>query len=235
MRVQVIGGGPIPRLRDAKTMLADAIFPRFCVGCGQEGDILCVTCGEVWVPDGGVAPLLSKEGPGVVLWFLAHYADPIARGLLTNWKYHFDETAWAVLSRRLHPSLSTLLLRMAMAKITAIVPVPLSRERRAERGFDQAETIATWLSRATKIPVVHMLERKFTSGHQAERSTADRNTAMSTSPFHFRNVIGGGPIPRSILLVDDVWTTGATMHAAIRTLNAGGIHTVHCFSLLKGG
>lgn len=212
--------------------IADAIFPRFCVGCGQEGDILCVTCGESWVPDG------SNSGEP---WFFAHYADPIARGLLTNWKYHFDETAWAVLSRRLHPALSTLSLRMAMAKITAIVPVPLSRERRAERGFDQAEAIAVWLSRTTKIPVAHMLERRFTTGHQAERSTDDRKTAMAMSPFGVAPLLSKegqgvvGATNASILLVDDVWTTGATMHAAIRTLNAGGIHTVHCFSLLKGG
>lgn len=205
--------------------IADAIFPRFCVGCGQEGDILCVTCGESWVPDG--------SGGGEP-WFLAHYADPKARGLLTNWKYHYDETAWAVLARRLHPSLSTLSLRMAMAHITAIVPVPLSRERRAERGFDQAEIIATWLSHATKIPVLHLLTRRNTSGHQAERSTDDRKTAMSVSPFDMR-AGGACPAPTAILLVDDVWTTGATMHAAIRTLNAASVHNVHCFTLLKGG
>lgn len=123
---------------------------------------------------------------------------------------------------------------MAMAHVTAIVPVPLSRERRAERGFDQAEIIATWLSRATKIPVVHMLERKFTTGHQAERSTNDRKVAMAMSPF----VIAAGgacPAPTAILLVDDVWTTGATMHAAIRTLNTAGVHGVQCYTLLKGG
>lgn len=216
------------RLTSVATRIADAVFPRFCVGCGAEGSILCTNCGQVWVPDGA-----TTGEP----WFFAHYADPIARGLLTNWKYHFDETAWEVLSRRLHPALSTFSLRLAMAGITAIVPVPLSRERRAERGFDQAERIAHWLSRATRVPVRHLLVRRHVSGHQAERTTEERHTAMALSPFVAAPLLskGGQGVVGSVLLVDDVWTTGATMHAAIRTLNAAGVHAVTCCTLLKGG
>lgn len=205
----------------ATTLLWDALFPRFCVGCGREGRALCRTCHETWAPDGG----------GGEVWFLAHYADPVARGLLTTWKYHFDETAWATLSQRLQPALALLHLRAAMADIDAIVPVPLSRERRAERGFDQAAVIAQWLAAGIHRPVLHLLERRFTAGHQAERSTSDRKRAMATSPFAVRK---GVQLPQRILLVDDVWTTGATMQAAARVLSLDGVTHIQPMTVLKG-
>ncbi len=234
---RVIGGVTVPRFRNVMTELADALFPRFCVGCGKEGHILCTTCAETWVPDGGADAIcpIGKDGQTDVahVWFLAHYADPIARNLLTTWKYHFDETAWATLAQRLHSSLPLLHLRAAMASIDAVVPVPLSRERRAERGFDQAAIIAQWIASGIHRPVAHLLTRKFTTGHQAERSTGERKRAMADSPFVLRN-IGGGPIPRRVLLVDDVWTTGATMQAASHTLAAAGVEHIQPMTVLKG-
>lgn len=255
---RVIGGVTVPRLRGARALLLDALFPRFCVGCGREGGVLCLTCDETWAPDGGTVnvPLLFKEELGVVaasvsgappptppprggesfgsVWFLAHYADPVARGLLTTWKYHFDETAWATLARRLRPSLHLVHLRAAMAGIDAIVPVPLSRERKAERGFDQAERIAQWLAEGIHRPVLHLLNRAWTSGHQAERSTSERKMAMRTSPFSLSSRHKEGPYPQRLLLVDDVWTTGATMQAAARVLAHTGVSHIQPMTILKG-
>lgn len=221
----------------ATTLLWDALFPRFCVGCGREGRILCTTCHETWAPDGGVdncrkLSFAQEDGLQESMWFLAHYADPVARGLLTTWKYHFDESAWATLARRLQPSLTLLHLRAAMADIEAVVPVPLSRERCAERGFDQAAIIAEWIAAGIHRPVLHLLERKFTTGHQAERSISERKRAMAASPFFVRKDVQ--ELSQRILLVDDVWTTGATMQAAARVLTAAGVTHIQPMTILKG-
>lgn len=222
------------------TVLAEAVFPRFCVSCKREGGLLCRDCDAVWHPLASF-PLLTKslsrdhrgKGAGEVFSFL-HYADPVARQLITAWKYQYDASSWQTLQRKLAPLLPQLHLRTSVAGIEAIVPVPLGRKRRCERGFDQAEEIARWLSLGIHLPVLPMLQRQLTFGHQADRTTNERQDAMANSPFRLLpKLIGGGPIPRRVLLVDDVWTTGATMLAAAAPLNELGIET-HFFAVAKG-
>lgn len=118
-----------------------------------------------------------------------------------------------------------------MHRVEVIVPLPLSRKRRCERGFDQAVEIAAWLSRITSIRMQPLLVRGHRDGHQAERSTDERKKAMLSSPF---TVPLTPSLPRRVLLVDDVWTTGATMDAGARTLKLAGVEEVYGFTLAKG-
>lgn len=191
----------------------NALFPRFCVACRREGSLLCRSCDEHWQP----SPSHLTD-----VWTLLQYADPIARQLICAWKYQGDTSAWDILRRRLTPKLSLVALRATLEGIQGIVPVPLDYRRKAERGFDQAEDIARWVSGATNISMQHLLARTVTSGHQAERTDAERLEAMAASPFLCRER-GGVTAPCRVLLVDDVWTTGATMQAAARALPEGTV------------
>lgn len=200
------------------TSALNAVFPRFCVGCGAEGGLLCSACGAAWHP---VRPNDDH------VWSLLHYADPLARQLITAWKYQLDRSAFPLLTRRLASELPLLKLRTIIAGTQAIVPVPLDYRRKAWRGFDQSEEIARWLSTALRIPFAPVLRRSISFGHQADRSTDDRQKAMARSPFS----VVSASIPERILLVDDVWTTGATMHAAESALPRC---RAHFFTLAKG-
>ncbi len=216
------------------THVWDAVFPRFCVGCSAEGDLLCRKCDESWAP---ARPFLwHKEQEKAVhdiaeLWVMAQYADPLTRGLVTAWKYHYDDSAWQTLQRRFAPCMSGFALTLAMHNIAAIVPLPLTKKRRCERGFDQAVSIATWLSAATGIPMLPLLTRGHREGHQAEKTEEQRKTAMVDSPFSLFSPLS---LPSHVLLVDDVWTTGSTMDAGARTLKAAGVEEVYGFALAKG-
>ncbi len=225
-------------MRVIPSIVWEAVFPRFCVACGREGALLCKTCDEAWAPS---PPHKEEWDAGAhdiaALWALLPYADPVARGLLTSWKYHFDTSAWETLQRRLAPAARVFPLTLGMHRVEAIVPLPLSRKRRAERGFDQAVEIASWLSCMTGIPMRPLLSRRHRDGRQAERTDAERKAAMRASPFvlsasqvHDRETM---KLSR-VLLVDDVWTTGATMDAGARVLKAGGVEEVYGFSLAKG-
>lgn len=215
-----------------------ALFPRFCVGCGEEGTLLCRICDAKWQPDPTILPVSEGELEGVwPVWSFMGYADPIARQLITAWKYQYDTSAWQILQRRLHALLVRAHLHAAVQGAEAIAYIPLSATRKCERGFDQAEAIAHWVANGVHLPVVRLLERGHRKGHQADRTHSERAAAMAHSPFRSPLLMKEGlgeVVPNCVVLVDDVWTTGSTMNAAARVLLAAGVKKVVPITLAKG-
>ena len=101
-----------------------------------------------------------------------------------------------------------------------LVPVPLSSGRRRERGFNQAARLARGLSASTGWPVSEELLRRPGGRRQARLDRRARRSNVR-GRFAIRDP-GSGPGEGSVLLVDDVVTTGATAGACARTLRAGG-------------
>ena len=109
----------------------------------------------------------------------------------------------------------------------AIVPVPMTRWKRASRGFNQAEVLARALSKTTGWPLDRStLRRRLWTGTQAARDRRSRRAA--NNPFACPS-----PAPRRVVLVDDVWTTGATLSAAAEALCAAGSEHICALTLLR--
>jgi len=111
-----------------------------------------------------------------------------------------------------------------------LVPVPLHRRRRRERGFNQAELLSTYLGREIGLDVlVGALRRTRYTASQTKLGPEERH----------RNVEGAfacgdaGVAGRRILLVDDVCTTGATLEACSRALMEGGAQSVWALTLAR--
>ncbi len=203
--------------------LLGAVFPRFCVTCGAEGRLLCRACAETWWHE----PPAAVDGH--VAFFA--YANPVVRKLICAWKYDYDVSAFELLKEQARDLLPEFKHALRELGIQGVVPVPLSEQRLRERGFNQSLMIADWVADELKVPVIEALKRTHRLGHQAERSDEERRLVMADSPFLLK--ISDG-LPSTVLLVDDVWTTGATMQAAITVLESAGKTKALAFTLAKG-
>lgn len=106
--------------------------------------------------------------------------------------------------------------------------VPLARRRLAERGYDQARVLAVEAGRQLERPVAGLLRRRLSTGPQAQRSGAERRSALEGA-FE----AGRHPVPERVLLIDDVLTTGATAAACAGALRAAGAREVHLLAAAR--
>ena len=118
------------------------------------------------------------------------------------------------------------LLTEALAKAgqlrPVLCPVPLHWTRKFHRGFNQAEVIAQSLSAKTGWPVIQLLKRSKPTGHQAFRTRTERFEAMQDVFVS----IAKSQTPLCVLLIDDVFTTGATMDSCAKALKRAGVKFV---------
>lgn len=185
-----------------EVLLAGPRCPR-CTRSLVAADAPCPSCAEQPPPWQAAVAALSYAGPG--------------RELLLRAKLGGRREALRPLAERLAP----LLLARGWEPGTPFVPVPLHRRRRFLRGFNQAEVIARELAEILGGRVDRVLRRT--------RATAPQGDPLTTS--RRRNVEGAfaaraSSMPARAVLVDDVWTSGATLRACTRALRSAGCREV---------
>ena len=101
--------------------------------------------------------------------------------------------------------------------VDVIVPVPITRMRRFQRGFNQSELFARGLSEVTSIPVdtTSLIRRRFARS-QTRLSGEQRQENVATA---FSLVASAALEGRHVLVVDDIFTTGATLGACLREIS----------------
>jgi predicted amidophosphoribosyltransferase len=112
-----------------------------------------------------------------------------------------------------------------------VVPVPLHPWREAWRGFNQAEKLAAAAAVSIGLPARRLLRRRFGWRRQTQLdSPLLRQGNVERAIF----LAPGARVPEAVLLVDDVFTTGATLSACARALRARGAMRVWGLTLLRG-
>ncbi|MBI4891080.1 MAG: ComF family protein [Acidobacteria bacterium] len=114
--------------------------------------------------------------------------------------------------------------------VDALVPVPMHWRKRLRRGFDQTRALARELSRRTGIPVLRALKKKRHTEAQAGLSRAKRRMNV-TGVFQARASVEVRGL--HVLLIDDVFTTGATINAAAAALKRAGAARVSVLTLAR--
>jgi len=185
-----------------------AVAPPLCAVCGRScrpEAIVCARCGRRLAR---AEPLLGKGSPGLDRAWSSAPHEGVARDLVAALKF-----------RRLLPVADLMADRiqwLAPAHMLsgAIVPVPPAPSRLRRRGFDPAGELAAALAERLDSPLEPCLARRG-GRRQVGRRRAER---LGQPP----RIHATGPVPRSVLLIDDVLTTGATMSACAQALRAAG-------------
>lgn len=207
-------------------------MPPACAGCGSTGALLCNAClGRLeppWraedrfaAPDGGV---VIGDALSLALAAFA-YAGPMRRALAAL-KYSGASRLAPILARAALPALDTLTVISGPA---ALVPVPVHPERKRERGYNQAELIARELAKRRGFHVAPVLERRrpTTKQHRLDRAARLANLRDAFA------VATGLEAPSTVILVDDIITTTATLEACASVLKEAGTATVYGFAVAR--
>ncbi|MBM2825193.1 MAG: ComF family protein [Dehalococcoidales bacterium] len=218
----------------------DLLFPRWCVGCGREGDFICHSCRQLLprvmpplCPLCGQPQASGRLCPGCVSWQAQvdgirspFRFDGVIRQAVYQLKYRNLRAIAAPLARLVNDYLNTYPVSGEV-----LVPIPLHPKRLRERGYNQSYLLARELGKLANLPVVAdcLVRRRYAlpqarTSAVAERriNVADAFTCLDDRLRH-----------KQVILIDDVTTSGATLDAGAAALKAAGATSVWGLALAR--
>ncbi len=226
--------------------MLNILFPRTCYLCKKPGlyfctscqkklpfkkDQLCFACNKKTTLGYTHSSCSSSYFPDLSI-SLFHYQPPI-RTALHDLKYRFVSDLAKELSlltlNQLKGKYKPLLSLWGQKKFV-LVPVPLYKTRKNFRGFNQTEIIGKLIAKNLNLSFQSLLKRNKPTRPQHSLSSSLRKknlkTAFSISDPSF-------PLPKNILLFDDIHTSGSTLSACTKTLKDQKDITVHSLTLAR--
>ena len=207
--------------------IADVLFPARCLGCRLPGGIFCETCRQKTQRkhrEEMPLPHLDK------IFSYGWYHDQILREALRRFKYHGIYGIAHPLAKMLHDILKPHLSSLGPEAL--IVPIPAHRARARERGYNQAELLARAFSEQISFPLdADILIKTKDTPSQISLKGRERLWNVKDS-FGVQNA--AALEGRTILLVDDISTTGATLSEAARVLKQSGAKEVIGLVVARG-
>ncbi len=201
--------------------IVDLLFPKVCIGCGREGEYVCAECQNKLIKPEEICPMCTRSS-------LDGFTHPRCRGkfgidrLLVGMPYQGlvqkclkkvkYKSNWDIVE------CLYILCRFEDFLETDATYVPMWKKKEQERGFNQAEIVAKLVARGNQIK---LLERCRETKPMFGLSKPERQKNIENV---FRFV--GESCPEKVLLVDDVWTTGATMRECAKVLKQNGVKIV---------
>lgn len=221
--------------------IVDLIFPKICVGCKREGEYICGDCCKKLVVPEAICPMCCKASldgwthqrcrtrGGMERLIVGLQYRGVVQQCLKKVKY---KSAWEIIGFLYE------LCSFEEVECEVITSVPMWVAKEWTRGFNQAKILAEMIGRN-----VDLLERvRETKPHyklNKEQRVSNIEGAFAINPKF--EILNSKQIPilkseirnKVIVLVDDVWTTGATMRECTKVLKMGGVKEVWGMTLAR--
>lgn len=228
--------------------ILDILFPRYCLGCSREGKYICPECQTFLGEASLICPVCNKSsftGEKHSNCFTKYSLD----GLTSVWEY--EGIIKQLINEAKYKGINHALSEAAAKAFEAILKdeirfkpffqflslsdiyinyVPMFEKKEKQRGFNQAHLIAQEIGKIIEKPVLNLLEKTKDTVSQTDLSREERIANVRNS-FSLRKPVFSANF--SVLLVDDIWTTGATMRECCKILKKSGIEKVWGFTLAR--
>ena len=200
-----------------RRLVLASLFPLRCPGCGAPGEPVCGRCRA------GLRAAPPAPPPAAIDQCAAAFVyDGVARELVARIKYRNV--------RAVVPWLASCMCAVLVAPafdvagITVVTWAPTTPDRRRDRGFDPAEVLARPVARELGLPCAGLL-RRLPGRPQTGLAAAAREAGPRLEPVRTRTAVRR-TLDATVLVVDDVTTTGATLTASAIALRAAGARGV---------
>ncbi len=198
-----------------KTMLGkllDMLLPFYCRGCGKTGTLLCEDCKN----DMRIIGRVRKEDKKLRLGeieelYIGSFREGALKNLVADYKFKSVKKATEVLVEILDEAVPEDL-------DVVVVPLPTIRKHIRERGFDHTKKLAEEFGKRRGLSVSEVLVRV----NKTVQVGADEGTREKQAAEAYAVDMEKFDEKKTYLLVDDVWTTGASMRAAAKKLREAG-------------
>lgn len=235
-----------------KHTLLEFLFPAICVSCYSPGSFLCNKC-QLAIPLSEPACFVcnARKGSGSIcktcrarlphltrVWWATLYENQSVRDALTHFKYNGNHALAETLADFIVASVK----KRAQAHYAhiparaALIAIPLHPRKKRVRGFNQSELLADHVARELQLPLLPLgtLVRVKNTSQQAKAGGRNQRIKNVEGAFianpEYVNVIQN----RTIILVDDIATTGSTLNDAARALKKAGAMHVWGLVVAKG-
>ncbi len=231
-----------------ETFTLDLLFPISCAGCGREDAHLCSGCVltmPIWAPACFVCKKIvpaddaipagrtcrpCREKSRIYASFSPYsYDHPAIRALIHDLKYRRMRGAAPALGDILITALS--FYGVSLPRDAFLVPIPLYPARARVRGFNQAHLLADHIGKELGISVCADLLKKIKNTRPQMQLSRDERLKNVSNAFAVSD--SAAVANRTIILLDDVKTTGATLESAARALKRAGARKIWALTVAR--
>ena len=226
----------------------DLLFPKHCLGCGILGTYICPKCQrQLRYLDRGScfyckkASLYNLTHPNCLKNFNINgvtaifYYNNFLKKIIKNIKYRLVIETWKDLTRTIEPeAVRQIGFYKRMSKDFFLQPIPLSKRKIRERGFNQAFLITKFFQGFLDFPISDFLVRVKETLPQAELKTKKDRYNNLRGAFKIKPTRHPAVAGSKIILVDDVITTGSTAREAAKMLKKAGAAKIYVLAIAKG-